>query len=156
MATLIGIEKGRQFAGAAGATRTRVSLAVSEDGAVATIGSRKIALSDDDVVFLHDGSSETFHGFFREEELRGKKRKDCAPIQDGEEPHRMVRLESYSGGADICAAVFRAPAGHPVAIITSRYRARGGWTVTVVEAGKPVERLDIDAYRARYALPTPL
>ncbi len=149
---MVGISAGETREGQAGATYRRVRLAVSEDGTAVTIGDRRVAVTPQTFALFFKSGAGTYHGVYSPVDLRTARARDCAPLRAGE-GFRGVEETSCSGGADIAALVL--VVDRPLAIVTSGYRGRSGWSYMLLaptdDGGFVAESVAPQEYRARFA-----
>jgi hypothetical protein len=146
MGLFIGIEPGQSFSGSAGARRPNVTLSVTEDGGVATIGSRKVAVSAATLVLWHQADAGTFGGIFSADAVK-------IPSQMRPEMYespRMIFAESASGAANIAAAVITIEAGTPIVIHQCGYKGRTGHRFTEVTMIDGVATVTFAGTRTEY------
>jgi|JI10StandDraft_1071094.scaffolds.fasta_scaffold469920_3 hypothetical protein len=147
---LIGIKPGDKLSGSAGANRALASLEIDAEGAVATIGDRRVSIGPRTLVLWHQSDAGTWHGVKDPAVLAAVKPDVCPDM-----PHeRAVIAVSSSGAGDLAAMVMEID--RPVAIVTSGYKGRRGWWTLIlapsrdggietVFSGPPIE------WRAKHA-----
>lgn len=152
MAIFFSIKPGESRNGCTGATRRTVRLAVDTAGQVVTIDDRKINLAPDTLVLWHDDSAGTFHGVMDPVELQTRPPRACQTLTVGRDI-KGVMSTSGSGGGDVAALV--AKVERPLAVVTSGYRGRRGWSLLLVtpdgKGGAVSQKITPDEYRAKFA-----
>lgn len=152
MSLFIGIEAGQSRRGCTGATRRTVRLAIDEAGQVVTIDDRRIAVGPDTLVLWHESDAGTFHGIRCPFDLRTAKASAAKSLLVGKDV-KGVLSESSSGGGHVAALV--AKIERPVAVVTSGYASRSGWSLLLVapdgNGGLVSQRIAPVEYRAQFA-----
>lgn len=152
MGLFFGIEAGESRHGCTGATRRTVRLAIDEAGQTVTIDDRRIAVGPDTLVLWHQSDAGTFHGVRCPFDLRTARADEARRLKVGEEV-KGVLSESSSGGGHVAALV--AKIDRPIAVVTSYYQGRRGWSLLLVapdgNGGIVSQTITPTEYRAQFA-----
>jgi hypothetical protein len=139
----------RQYVGSAGAKRVTASLTVVREGVVA-VGPQRVA-ANGRVFVWHEGDRGTYHGVYDAATLASAVTPDPARASSGlgvvtkwdaptPRPAAIAVIESASGAGHYVAAAYAAPqADQKLAIVTSGYDSRSGWSVIQVGADYSVQ-----------------
>jgi len=158
MAIFLGIKPGETRDGQAGATYRVVKIALAADAKEVVIGDRRFAVGGTTLGVWHGSDAGTWHGIVDAILARTVKVRELPQLKvgmDDDADLKGMAVESGSGGADYAAIV--AKVTRPIAVVTSGYRGRRDWRITVVEPtadnglvvtfdGTPSD------YRARFAV----